>query len=209
LAVTFHVWLGFAAASAALAVLPGPGVMSILGYAIGSGRRVALASVAGLAVGNFAAMSLSLAGVGVLLAASAAAFTIIKAVGAVYLVVLGIRTLLEARRLRSGGSFPAPARDMRSAFIGNVAVGTFNPKTIVFFVAFVPQFIEPQASYPAQAALLVATFVVVLAVTDISYAIAAARASQILRRPRTLMWAKGFGGGVLVASGLVTAAVRQ
>ena len=92
----WHVWLGFVVASAAIAVVPGPGLMSIVGYAISGGRRVALASVAGLAVGNALAMTLSLAGVGVLLAASTLAFSIVKWVGAAYLVGLGLSTILRA-----------------------------------------------------------------------------------------------------------------
>ena len=204
----WHVWLAFVAASAAIAVVPGPGVMSIIGYAMSGGRRVALASVAGLAVGNATAMTLSLAGVGVLLAASALAFSILKWAGALYLIGLGLATMLRARPI-DAGAVALPPRAARTAFLGNVAVGTFHPKTIVFFVAFVPQFISPGAAYAGQAALLVATFCGVVALSDTAYALAASRASGLLQRPGRMTWAKRIGGGVLVASGVATAAARR
>ena len=205
--MTLHVWLAFVTASAVLGLIPGPGVMSIVGYAIGSGRRIALASVAGLALGNATAMTLSLLGVGALLAASALAFTLLKWAGALYLVGLGIATLLRSR----GASLTAgtPLLTARAAFVSNVAVGTFHPKTIVFFVAFVPQFISPDAPYAGQAALLIGTFVGVVALTDTVYALAASRASQVLRGPRTALWSKRASGGVLIASGIATATARQ
>ena len=206
--MSWHIWLGFIAASFAIAVVPGPGVMSIVGYAVSGGRRVALASVAGLAVGNAIAMTLSLAGVGMLLAASALAFSILKWAGALYLIGLGLVTILKSRPTDTQAAARIP-REARTAFFGNVAVGTFHPKTIVFFVAFVPQFISPGANYAEQAALLVATFCSVVALSDTAYALAASRASGLLRTPGTMAWAKRLGGGVLVASGVATAAAHR
>ena len=207
--MNWHVWLGFVAASALMGLIPGPGVMSIVGYAISSGRRVALASVAGLAIGNTTAMSLSLAGVGVLLAASALAFAIIKWVGALYLIGLGITTIVRSRSASHGTGSNGVPLTARTAFLSNVAVGTFHPKTIVFFVAFVPQFISPAGNYMEQAAILTATFATVVATTDAVYALAAARAACSLRGPRTTLWSKRAGGGVLIASGIATAAVQR
>jgi threonine/homoserine/homoserine lactone efflux protein len=90
-----------------------------------------------------------------------------------------------------------------------VAVGTFHPKTIVFFVAFVPQFIRPDAGYGPQAAILIATFALMVGATDTAYALAASRASGMLRRPRIRIWSKRAGGGVLIAAGVATAAARS
>ena len=205
--MTWHVWLAFAAAAALIGLVPGPGVMSIVGYALGSGRQVALASVAGIALGNALAMTLSLAGVGALLAASALAFNVVKWAGAAYLVGLGIVTLLRSRDDGAGGE-TTPVMTPRTAFVSNVAVGTFHPKTIVFFVAFAPQFISPDAAYAPQAALLIATFVGVVATSDTVYALLAARAAHLLRRPRARAWSKRISGGVLIASGVATATTR-
>lgn len=183
--------------------------MSIVGYALSSGRRVALASVAGIALGNGIAMTLSLAGVGALLAASALAFSVVKWTGAIYLIGLGLLSIARSRGVVDGHDRQAPPLTPRVAFASNIAVGTFHPKTIVFFVAFVPQFIDPASRYVPQAALLIGTFCGVVACTDTFYALAASRASQLLRRPSSTLWTKRVGGGVLIASGIATAATRR
>jgi threonine/homoserine/homoserine lactone efflux protein len=203
------VWLGFVAASALIGLLPGAGVTSIVGYALGSGRRTALAAVAGLAIGNLIAMTLSLAGVGAVLRASATAFTVLKWVGAAYLVTMGVITIIRSRGevdARAGASTPISAR---VAFVTNAAVGALNPKTLVFFIAFVPQFMDSKSDYAVQAAILVATFCLVVAATDTLYVIAATRASQLFRNSRAMLWSKRAGGGVLIAAGVVTASARS
>ena len=205
----WHLWLGFVAASALIGVIPGPGVLSIIGYAMGSGRKVALASVAGMACGNAVAMSLSLAGVGALLAASALAFSVIKWSGALYLVGLGIVALWRSRTALAGPETRPALLSPGAAFAGNVAVGTFHPKTIIFFVAFVPQFISADAAYSPQAAVLVATFCAVVATTDTAYALAASKAAHLIRGSRALIWSRRASGGALIASGLATAAARR
>ena len=206
-----HTLLAFALSSALLGLVPGPGVLSIVGYAVASGRRVALASVAGMMAGNALAMTLSLVGVGALLAASALAFALVKWTGALYLVGLGIVTLLRSRAAAAAGTGAAAPRPVgaRAAFLGNVLVGTFHPKTIVFFVAFAPQFIRADAPYAPQAALLVTTFCGVVGCTDTLYALGAARAARLLRGPRAALWTRRAGGGALVASGLAIAAARD
>jgi len=205
--MSFSVWLAFAAASIAMGAIPGPAVTAIVGYALGSGRRTALASVAGIALGNAVAMVLSLAGVGALLATSALAFTILKWAGALYLIGLGIYTLLKAER-GAAAATQADAISPRAAFLGNLAVGVFHPKTIVFYVSFAPQFISADGSYAAQASLLTATFCGLVAATDTAYALAASSARSWLRRREVALWSKRASGGVLIAAGLATAAAR-
>jgi len=205
--VSLSVWLGFVVTAFLIGVFPGPAVTSIVGYALGSGRRAALASVLGMSVGTVIATSLSLAGVGAVLRASSLAFTMLKWAGAAYLIGLGLFTLISAR----GGetAVKPPARiSARTAFLSNVALGSFHPKTIVFFVAFAPQFINPKADYLPQAALLVATYVATMACTDTTYALVASHAAQLLRRPRAMLWSKRAGGGVLIAAGVATAVAK-
>ena len=204
-----HTWLAFVAASALMGLIPGPGVTSIVGYAIGSGRRTALASVAGMAVGNGIAISLSLAGVGALLSASAIAFSVLKWIGALYLIGLGLLTLFKVGRQPTTANAAAQAISPQSAFFGNVAVGTFHPKTIVFFVAFVPQFISPHASYGLQAVLLTLTFCATVLATDTAYALVASSAFRFLKRPTVALWSRRASGGFLVAAGVATAAARS
>lgn len=205
----WHTWLAFAAASALMGLTPGPGVTSIVGYALSSGRRTALASVAGMAVGNVSAMVLSLAGVGALLAASALAFSVLKWSGALYLIALGLIAIVRSRHLPTADGQTSAPISPRTAFASNVAVGVFHPKTIVFFVAFAPQFINGDGSYTLQATILVATFGLVVGATDTAYALAASRASRLLRTRRAMVSSKRAGGGVLVAAGLATAAAHN
>lgn len=202
-----HLWLGFLAASFLLAIIPGPGVASIVGFAFSSGRRVALASVAGMAVGNTIAITVSLAGAGAILATSATAFTVLKWAGAAYLIAIGILALIRSDR-RAGTDDDATPIGARIAFLTNVLVGTFHPKTILFFVAFATQFVDPARPYWPQAAIMVATFPLVAAATDTLYALAASRTAGFIRRPAVRRWTRRAGGCVLIAAGIVTAARR-
>ena len=207
--MSWHVWLAFVLASTLMGIIPGPGVTSIVGYAIGSGRRTALASVAGMAAGNAVAITLSLAGVGALLAASALAFSVLKWTGVFYLVTLGLITFQKARNSAGEGHRTSQVATPRTAFLGNVVVGVFHPKTIVFFIAFVPQFISAKAAYAPQAILLALTFVTAVLLTDTLYALGASAASHWLRRPGVALWSRWASGSVLVAAGVATAAARR
>ena len=207
--MAWHVWLVFAAVCAMMGIIPGPGVASIVGYAVSSGRKTALSSVAGIAIGNGIAISLSLAGVGALLAASAMAFSVFKWVGAAYLIVIGIMAILKSRESDELALRKQAAVTPRAAFFSNMAVGIFHPKTIVFFVAFVPQFIDSHRSYSVQATILAATFCVVVGTTDSLYALAASGASRVLRRPKAVRWGKRIGGAVLIGAGAATAMTRN
>ena len=207
--MNWHLWLGFVAAAFVIGVIPGPAVTSIVGYALGSGRKAALASVAGMSVGSVIAMSLSLAGVGAVLRASAMAFMILRWSGAAYLVGLGLFTLIQSRGKPQADAPPSPAIRPRTAFFSNVLLGSFHPKTIVFFIAFAPQFISPKGDYLTQAAILVATFAAVVGGTDTTYALIASHAAQLLRRPKAMLCSKRASGGVLIAAGVATAAVQN
>jgi threonine/homoserine/homoserine lactone efflux protein len=154
-------------------------------------------------------MSLSLAGVGAILRASAMAFMVLKWSGAAYLIGLGLYTLFQNRGKPQADAPPPSVIRPRSAFLSNVLLGSFHPKTIVFFVAFAPQFISPGSDYLPQAAILVATFGAVVGCTDTCYALIASHAAGFLRRPGAMLWSKRASGGVLIAAGVATAAVRN
>ena len=206
----WHSWLGFLAASFVIGIVPGPAVTSIVGYALGSGRKTALASVAGMSLGSLIAMSLSLAGVGAILRASSGAFMALKWAGAVYLIGLGLITLIKSRH-KGETVETAPSRPIepRIAFASNVALGAFHPKTLVFFIAFAPQFISAEGNYLAQSAILIATYAATVGTTDTAYALIASKAAGLLRRPAALRWSKRAGGGALIAAGVATAASRS
>lgn len=110
--------------------------------------------------------------------------------------------------MRDKAEAPPPV-GARTAFISTVAVGTFHPKTILFFVAFAAQFIRPEDAFFPQAAALVATFTGIAAATDTFYALLASRGAALVKGTTFRSWAARVGGGVLIAAGLATAAVRR
>ena len=204
-----HVWLAFASASIALLLIPGPTVLLILSYAISQGRRVALATVAGVALGDLIAMSASLAGLGALVLTSAKLFVLLKWVGVIYLVYLGIKLFRSPEGASLGTSDDAPVSSPRSVFAHSAAVTALNPKSIVFFIAFVPQFIDPNATLAPQFGLLVVTFVGFAAINALAYALLADKLRQKIVRPSVLSFLTRLGGGALVAMGVATAAIRR
>ena len=158
--MSIETWLAFAAASAVLLVIPGPTILLVISYALGQGMRTALPVAVGVALGDFTAMTLSMLGIGALLAASALLFTALKWIGAAYLIWLGITAVARRRhgskrRPRSGSARPACAC-WRHAWL----VTALNPKSITFFVAFLPQFIDPHADFWTQMLIFEATFLV-------------------------------------------------
>lgn len=202
-----QLWLAFVAASTLLLLIPGPTVLLVLSYALTQGRSVAVASAAGVATGDLIAMSLSLAGLGALVATSALAFSVLKWIGAVYLVWLGIRLLRSA----PGAGLTLPERQPRAqgVFVHNAIVTALNPKSIAFFIAFVPQFIDHTAPLLPQFAILIATFVSLAAMNALAYALAASRLRGMLTRPGTLVWLTRMGGATLIAMGVLTASLRR
>lgn len=197
-------WLAFVAATAVMLAIPGPTILLVIGQSLGAGTRAALPLVAGVALGDLTAMTLSLAGMGALLAASAALFTALKFAGAAYLVWLGVR--LWRAPVAAGASPPVSAR---RAFRDAYVVTALNPKSIAFFVAFVPLFVDAARPFPAQAALLVATFVSLATVNAGIYALLAARLSGAVSRPAVRRAFNRTGGTLLIGAGLATAALRR
>ena len=204
----FDLWLAFLAASTALLLIPGPTVLLVLSYALSKGRSVAVASAAGVAVGDLVAMTASLLGLGALVLASATLFTALKWVGAAYLVWLGIKLIRSAPK---DGLAPPPVADItaRQVFRHTAAVTALNPKSIAFFIAFVPQFITPGAPLAPQFTLLIATFVTLAAVNALAYALLADQLRQTLKRPSILGWLTRAGGATLIGMGILTATLRR
>ncbi|WP_102867016.1 LysE family translocator [Pseudovibrio exalbescens] len=204
-----QVWLAFVAASIVLVAIPGPSIMLTMSYALSQGRRVAIATAAGVAVGDLVAMTTSLAGLGALVMASAELFTLLKWLGAIYLVFLGFK-LIRTAPTTNVGVMPTPERKSeRSVFFHALLVTAFNPKSIAFFIAFVPQFIDPQLPLFPQFALLVATFVTLGGVNALMYALVADQLRKRITRPSVLTWFTRTGGGAMIAMGLATAAMKR
>ena len=205
----FQIWLAFAAASITLLLIPGPTVLLVLSYAISQGKRVALATVGGVALGDFIAMSASLAGLGALVLASATLFTVLKWVGAVYLVYLGVRLFKSAATASLGDLETVTETSASSVFGHAAAVTALNPKSIVFFIAFVPQFVVVDSPLLPQFSILIATFVGLAALNALAYALLADKLRARIAQPTVLAWFSRLGGSALIAMGVATAAYRR
>lgn len=196
-------WLAFLAATAVMLAIPGPTVLLVVGQSLGGGAHAALPLVAGVALGDLTAMTLSLAGLGALLAASATVFTALKFAGAGYLVWLGVRIWRAPVDAAA-----APPVTARRAFRDAYVVTALNPKGIAFFVAFVPLFVDPAAPFAPQATVMVASFVTLAAANAAVYALLAARLSASIRRPAVRRAFNRGGGSLLIGAGVATAAMR-
>jgi threonine/homoserine/homoserine lactone efflux protein len=200
--MSFEAWAAFAAASTTLLVIPGPTVLLVVSYALGQGWRTALPMAVGVALGDFTAMTLSMLGLGALLATSATLFTVLKWVGAAYLVYLGIRLW------RAGGTLDAaPRTDAVSAarMLGHAwLVTALNPKSITFFVAFLPAFLDPKADFLTQMVVFETTFLVLAFANAFGYALVAARARGFVANPRAIGVVNKVGGGLLIGAGAAT-----
>jgi threonine/homoserine/homoserine lactone efflux protein len=202
--MTAETWVAFVLASAAVLAIPGPTLMLVIGQSLTGGRGRALPLVAGVALGDFTALSLSLLGLGALLAASSLAFTVLKWAGAAYLVWLGVRMWRAPVEGTAAGAVN-PGRAFRDAYV----VTALNPKSIAFFVAFVPQFVSPSMPFGPQAVLLVLTFVALAALNALAYALLAIRLAGAVARPKVRCLLQRVGGGMLVGAGIATAAMRR
>jgi threonine/homoserine/homoserine lactone efflux protein len=206
--MSFEHWLAFAAASAVLVAIPGPTVLLVISYALGHGRRSALATVGGVALGDFTAMTASMLGLGVLLMATATLFTVLKWIGAAYLIYLGIKLWRAPVAADGLAATDATAQPWR-IFLHAYAVTALNPKSIIFFVAFLPQFIDQHAPIVPQMMIFMATFLVLATVNATAYGLMATAARRTIRRPMVQRLVNRTGGSLLIAAGLFTVTWRR
>jgi threonine/homoserine/homoserine lactone efflux protein len=206
LTMPLETWFAFVAATVVLLIIPGPTVLLVVSYALGQGWRTALPMALGVASADMTAMTLSMLGVGVLLKASAALFGVLKWAGAAYLFWLG------AKLWRAGGALQASPREGKASAFKMAAhawiVTCLNPKGIVFFVAFLPQFVDPGSDFYGQMAILVATFVTLSFINSTSWALAASQARSFVQSERAMSIVNKTGGTLLIGAALATVAVR-
>ncbi len=200
-AATFGLFL---AAAVMLAITPGPGIFYVLARSIKGGRREGYASAAGTAVGGLFHVVAAALGVSALLAASATAFAVVKYAGAAYLVYLGIRALLSREQpLALDG---AARRESRRAFYQGVTTEVLNPKTALFFLAFIPQFVNPKGAVVLEFVLLGGISVLLNSSVDLVVATLAGPIGAQLKRRATLRRAQRLFSGVsLIALGVYVA----
>lgn len=206
-AIPLDHWLAFVGASVALLAIPGPTVLLVISYALGHGRRPAAAIIAGVALGDLTAMTASVLGLGAVLAASALAFTALRWVGGAYLVYLGVK--LWRAPVTASVDADVPSVSARRMLAHAYAVTALNPKSIVFFVAFVPQFLSDSAPFLPQVAVLEATFVTLAIVNAALYAWLASAARRRLQQPRVRRIVNRTGGSLLIGAGALAAGWRR
>lgn len=196
----------FALASVALAIVPGPAVTYIVAQSVDKGRRAGLASAGGVASGGLVHVLAATAGLSALIASSATAFTAVKLVGAAYLIAVGIRRIFTKDDTYTEPQ-PAP---LRQIWRQGVVVNIFNPKTALFFLAFLPQFVNRDHTVWTQVAFLGLLFALIAFTSDCLYALLAdALATRLRRGTRAAKAQRYVSGGIFVALGGVAAAAHR
>ena len=199
--MTLETWLAFAAASAVLLIIPGPTILTVISYSLAYGRRANVPLIAAVALGDSTALFLSLVGLGAVLATSAFMFTVIKWAGGIYLVYLGIKLLRSGVSLPELADTPPPASSLR-LFLNTYAVTALNPKGIIFFIAFLPQFVRTGGDVAMQLWVFAITFVVLATINATLYALFAASARRFLSSGRAQRRFNVVGGCLLTGAGL-------
>jgi threonine/homoserine/homoserine lactone efflux protein len=204
--MTLELYLSYVVACFVVLAVPGPTILLVISYALSQGRRAALSTVVGVGFGDAIAVTVSLAGLGAIMATSATAFSVVKWVGAAYLVYLGIKMWRTQPQLSLSNQ---PAVSHRRMTLHTTIVTALNPKGIAFFIAFLPHFLNPTAPAAPQLVILGATFVVLGVVNAALYALFAAHLRTRITKPNTLKWANRAGGTMLLGAGVMTAALRR
>jgi threonine/homoserine/homoserine lactone efflux protein len=204
-------WLAFVAASAILLAIPGPTILLVISYALSHGRKVASATVAGVALGDFTAMTASMLGLGALLATSAMLFTVLKWVGAAYLIYLGIKLWRApvSGQAAAVDDADVPAIRPLRVFLHTYAVTALNPKSIVFFVAFLPQFLDLTKPLFVQMSIFEVTFLVLATINAALYGLLASMARNTIRKPKVQRMVNRTGGSLMIGAGLLSLGFKR
>jgi threonine/homoserine/homoserine lactone efflux protein len=198
--------LAFIGASLVLALTPGPAVVYIVARTLAQGRACGLSSVLGVALGNLANAVGAALGLAALFAVSSAAFTVVKWAGAAYLVYLGIKLWRAKPAVADGTVAQAPAQPLRRVFRDGFLVALLNPKTSLFFAAFLPQFMDAHASPLVQTLALGSVFVAIACCTDLVYVLTASLiAPRLGKAARHAVWGNRLAGTSFIGLGVLTA----
>ena len=199
-----ELFLGFVAASTVLVYIPGPTILLVVGYAMSHGRRSAPTTIAAVLLGDAVAMALAFLGLGALLRSSPSLFLAMKTAGALYLVYLGIRIWRRPAAFAEGSPAAAEVSRLRMA-VDAFTVTVLNPHSGMFFVAFLPQFLQPARPLLPQMLLLGGTFLALALTSLVFYALLASEIRRFARSPRVSMWTNRLGAATLVAAAVLTA----
>ncbi len=202
--MSYETWIAFAIASSIIVLIPGPNIILTVNYAIRDGKRSGLATIPGVVAGAFVAMSLSLAGAGVLLATSAYLFSLLKLAGAMYLIWLAYSLwTAPVNGVSTGGN--SEAQPLKSLFWQSFLISVLNPKGPAFYVAFVPQFVSTSGPIFQQFAILTATFLVVATMNSLFWLFFACSMREKFRQPKAMLILNRAGASCLFVAGVFTA----
>jgi threonine/homoserine/homoserine lactone efflux protein len=205
--VSLELWLAFVAAATVMILIPGPTTLMVMGHTVAGGPRIGALSLIGVVLGDVCAITLSMLGFSALLAASAEAFVAMKWIGAAYLVYLGLKLWRAPPvELTPAGTGKSSARE---AILQTFVVTLLNPKGILFFAAFLPQFIDPARPLWPQVAILTLTMNVLAAGIQGCWIIMMGRARNRIVTPRTLRLMNRTGGAMLIGAGMLTATLKR
>lgn len=206
--MSLEIWIPFVFATTLILIIPGPTIILVISQAVTHGRKSVVPLVAGVLFGDFTAMTLSLLGLGAIMSASAALFTLFKWVGALYLIYLGIKIW---RSDIKDSSIPDRKANIstRLLFKSSYIVTALNPKGIAFFVAFLPQFIEPCKPVLNQLLLLGGTFLSLAIINAALYALFASQMRETMHNKKVLKWFNRGGGSALIGAGVITAGIQR
>ncbi len=210
-------WLAFAIASIVLQVIPGPTILAVISYSVSHGRQACVPLVVAVALGDTTAVVASLAGLGTLLANSTSWFTIIKVIGGIYLLYLGAKMIFEkasnvtnSAKDTEGRSQPNNRNTSTSGvFLNTYVITALNPKGIVFFIAFLPQFVSDDANIYRQLFIMAVTFVILATINAFLYSFFAASIRSALQSAKINRWFNFTGGSLLCAAGLWTLIAKR
>lgn len=206
--MSVEIWAAFVLAAGIVLIIPGPTIILVISQSIAHGRKAVLPLAAGVVVGDFTAMTLSLLGLGAILASSAALFSILKWIGAAYLIYLGIK-LWRADPGTTELNLPQSTTSNSSHFNRAFIVTALNPKSIAFFVAFLPQFVRTQSHAFEQFVILGATFLVLAGVNAVLYGFFAGQLRDAMLNTGIRRLFNRCGGSALVGAGLLTATLQR
>ena len=206
--MNMELWIPFVLAATLLLIIPGPTILLVISQAVAHGRRSVVPLVIGVILGDFTAMTLSLLGLGALMSASAALFTIFKWVGALYLIYLGIK-LWKLNSENNSVQYDTKNTSARSLLKSSFIVTALNPKGIAFFVAFLPQFVDPLKPAFSQLTLLGGTFLLLATINSALYAIFAGQLGDQMKKKKIRKWFNRCGGSALIGAGIFTAAMQR
>jgi threonine/homoserine/homoserine lactone efflux protein len=202
------IWSAFVLTATVVLIIPGPTIILVISQAIAHGRKSALPLTVGVTLGDFTAMTLSLMGLGALLSSSAVLFSVLKWIGAIYLILTGIRLWLSKPKEREI-RFSVTNNKKRSLFGSAFIVTALNPKSIAFFIAFLPQFVNKNGAVFPQLLILGSTFLFLASINAALYALFAGQLRDTIQNTRACLWLDRLGGSALIGTGILTATLRR